>query len=97
MNIIETLPKNLEIGNKVYSIGVWVTFLDRLSIGYRNVMDKSDCLVSVCVEPENDPITPDETKGCAINEGIGNAKSLDEAASMVADYIFKHDYNTKTF
>lgn len=97
MNIIETLPKNIETNDKVYSIAVWVTFLNRLVIGYRNAFDKSDCLVSVCVEPENDPITPDETKGCAINEGIGNAKSLDEAAAMVADYIFKHDYNKKTF
>lgn len=97
MNIIETLPKNLEIGNKIYSVAVWVSAFNKLVIGYRNVLDKSDCLVSVCVEPENEPLTPDETVGYAINAGIGNAKSLDNAASMIVDFIFKHDYNKKTF
>ena len=96
MNVIETLPKNVEIGNQTYSIAVWVTFLNRLAIGYRNILDKSDCLVSVCVEPENAPITPDETKGC-INEGVGNAKTLDDATLMVADFIYSHNYNKKTF
>lgn len=97
MNIIETLPKNLEVGNKTYSIAVWVSAFNKLVIGYHNVFDKYDRLVSVCVEPENEPLTPDETMGYAINTGIGNAKSLDNAASMIADFIFKHNYNKKTF
>lgn len=97
MNIIETLPKNIEVGNQTYSVAVWVSAFNKLVIGYRNIFDKSDHLVSVCVEPENEPLTPDETIDCAINAGIGNAKSLDNAASMVADFIFKHEYNKKTF
>lgn len=97
MNIIESLPKNIETNDKVYSVSVWVSAFNKLVVGYRNIMDKSDCLVSVCVEPENEPLTPDETMDYAINAGIGNAKSLDDAASMVADFIFKHDYNKKTF
>jgi len=90
MNKIELLPKNIYYNNDLYQIRMWVTFRDRLCIGYRDPLDKNlNSLFSVCVEPENEPRTIESTIGF-LNEYIGNMKSVDDACDELLNWIEKN-------
>lgn len=90
MNKIETLKKNVWVDNQLYSPKVYLTAWDKWCISYINVVDHSDKLCSVCVEPENKPIKIEDTIGCSLNEYIGNACTLDDAVDMINKYISKY-------
>lgn len=87
MNKIELLPKDLHVNNEHYQLGMWVTAFARLCIGYRHIFGKKDTLFSVCIEPEHKPISIAETKGWFLNNGIGNAVSVDDACDEILNYI----------
>lgn len=88
MNKIELLPKTIVVNDIRYDIGMWVTAWDRLCIGYRDPFNRSCCdLCSVCVEPENEPTKIEDTIGCDINDGVGNARTIDDAIEMIKEYI----------
>ena len=89
MNKIETLKKNVWVDNQLYSPKVYLTAWDKWCISYVNVVNHSDKLCSVCVEPENEPIQIEDTIGY-INEYIGNARTLDDAVDMINKYISKY-------
>ena len=88
MNIIETLPKTFEHNGVMYTLSMHVTAFDKLCICYREMFGERKILCSVCVEPNNDPIKIENTIG-TINEYVGNARSLDDAAKMLKDYVNK--------
>ena len=97
MNKIELLPKNIYYNNDLYQIRMWVTFRDRLCIGYRDPLDKNlNSLFSVCVEPENEPRTIESTIGF-LNEYIGNMKSVDDACDELLNWIEKNKENFKCY
>lgn len=96
MNKIELLPKDLHVNNKDYQLGMWVTAFARLCIGYRHIFDKKDTLFSVCVEPEHKPVSIAETKGWFLNNGIGNAVSVDDACDEILNYIELNGYSVET-
>jgi len=91
MNKIELLPKDIYYNDDLYQLNMWVTAFGRLCIGYRLALNsKHDSLFSVCVEPENHPHSIVECGSGWINEGIGNAVSLNDACEELLDYIEKH-------
>lgn len=93
MNIIETLPKSFEKDGILYGIEMHVTAFDKLCICYRSMISaKKEILCSVCVEPENKPVKIEDTIGCVMNEYVGNAQNLDNAAIMLKDFVKNH-YN----
>lgn len=89
MNIIGTLVKNIRANDEIYSPCIYITAWDKWCIAYVNVLDKTDKLCSVCVEPENNPIEIENTIG-TINDHVGNARSLDDATKMIKDYVEKN-------
>ena len=89
MNIIETLVKSIRANDKFYSPCTYLTAWDKWCIAYVNIFDKTDKLCSVCVEPENDPVEIENTIG-TMNDRVGNARSLDDAAKMIKDYVEKN-------
>lgn len=98
MNKIELLPKDIYVNDVLYQIRLWVTAFGRLCIGYKNatthnILDKNIHLFSVCVEPENKPVSIQDTIGY-LNEYVGNAKTLDDACDEIMKWIEK---NKKTF
>lgn len=91
MNIIETLPRTINVNGVHYQIELHVTIFDKLCISYREMFKKEgafgrESICSVCVEPENEPRKIEDTIGC-LNEGIGNARTLDDAAIMLKEYV----------
>ena len=93
MNKVELLPKEFYYKDDLYQIAMWVTMFGRLCIGYRNPLDVNHkSLCSVCVEPENDQYDIKEPGSGWLNEGIGNAKTLDDACDMLNKYIVKQGY-----
>jgi len=91
MNIIETLPRTFTVNDVTYTLETHVTAWDKLCICYREMIRKTptsirEILCSVCVEPENEPRTIESTIGY-INEYIGNARTLDDAANMLKEYV----------
>ena len=96
MNIIETLPKTFEYGRVMYSLSMHVTAFNRLCICYREMLGNRTILCSVCVEPENEPIKIENTIG-TINEYVGNAQTLDDAAEMLKEYVEKNFNITNNF
>ena len=93
MNKVELLPKDFYYKDDLYQLNLWITGFGRICIGYRNSLDvKHTVLVSVCVEPENDPHDIKEPGSGWLNEGIGNAKTLDDACDMLNKYIVKQRY-----
>lgn len=91
MNIIETLPKTFEVDNVLYTLEMHITAWDRLCIGYREAFKKEgawtrESICSVCVEPENEPRKIEDTIGY-LNEGVGNARTLDDAALILKKYV----------
>ena len=91
MNIIETLQKTFEHDGTLYTLELHVTAWDRLCISYREAFKKDgaytrESICSVCVEPENEPRKIEDTVGY-LNEGVGNAKTLDDAAQMLKEYV----------
>ena len=94
MNIIETLPKTFEYNDTMYTLSLHVTAWDRLCICYREMLRKTptsvrEILCSVCVESENKPRKIEDTIGY-LNEGVGNARTLDDAALMLKEYVEKN-------
>lgn len=96
MNKIELLPKKLEFEDTLYWVRMWVTFKCYLCIGYINPLKQNSSLFSVCVEPENEPISIASTIGC-LNEYIGNAVSVDDACEELLDWIEKNKEDFKTY
>ena len=86
MNKVELLPKNLKINDKWYQPRLYITAFGKWCIAYKNMGDLNDHLCSVCVEPENKPRKIEETIGY-LNEGIGNARTLNAAANMLKKYV----------
>lgn len=98
MNKIELLPKEIYFKDDLYQVAMWVTAFERLCIGYRNPLNvKRDSLFSVCVEPENDPHDIVEYGSGWLNEGIGNAVSVDDACEMILKHIEKHNDEFKCY
>jgi len=91
MNIIETLPKTFNYNETMYTLSMHVTAFNRLCICYREMLGNRKILCSVCVEPENKPVKIEHTIG-TINEYVGNARSLDDAAEMLNNYV-RNTYN----
>ena len=97
MNKIELLPKDIYVNDTLYQIHLWVTAFGKLCIGYKNIMsiisrnilDKNLYLFSVCVEPENEPISIENTIGY-LNEYVGNARTLDDACDEIMNWIEKN-------
>ena len=87
MNKVETLVKEVELNGKTYLPKVFITAFGRWCVSYRNIFDREDCLCSVCVEPENEPTKIEDTIGCDINDGVGNARTIDDAIEMIKEYI----------
>lgn len=90
MNIIETLPRTFESDGIMYTLCMHVTAFDRLCIYYREMIPNDDgarkILCSVCVEPENEPVKIEDTIG-TFNDYVGNARTLDDAAEMLKNYV----------
>lgn len=102
MNKIELLPKTIFTNDIHYQLRVWVTFKDRLCIGYKDIMNtdplsKSVHLFSVCVEPENEPWEITEPGSGWLNDGIGNTRTFDDACDMILNYIEKHKNEFKYY
>ena len=96
MNKIELLPKDLHVNNDHYQLGMWVTFFGNLCIGYRHIFDKcKGSLFSVCIEPENEPVSIRSTETSCINSYIGNAKTVDDACEEILSYIEMKGYDAK--
>ena len=96
MNKIELLPKDIYFENTLYQVAMWVTAFGRLCIGYRKSLDPThESLFSVCVEPENQPHSILEKGIGYLNEGIGNAVSVDDACEELLDYIEKNKEDFK--
>ena len=91
MNIIETLQKTFEHDGTLYTLELHVTAWNRLCIGYRDAFKKDgtytrEFICSVCVEPENEPRKIEDGVGY-LNGRVGNAKTLDDAAQMLKEYV----------
>ena len=98
MNKIELLPKDIYYKDDLYQVAMWITAFGRLCIGYRNPLNvKRDSLFSVCVEPEKDPSDIKEYGSGRLNEGIGNAVSVDDACEMILEYIEKNKDSFKCY
>ena len=100
MNIIETLPKTFENNGNMYTLEMHVTVFDKLCICYKemlphDIVGTRNILCSVCVEPENKPLKIEDTIGFALNEYVGNARTIEDAAKMLKDYVYKTYINTK--
>lgn len=94
MNIIETLHKTFKYNGTMYTLSLHVTAFDTLCICYREMLRKTPTsvrkiLCSVCVEPENEPRKIEVTIGY-LNSRIGNARTLDDAALMLKEYVEKN-------
>ena len=89
MNIIETLPKTFEHNGVTYTLSMHVTAFNRLCICYREMLGNRNILCSVCVEPENKPINIEDTVDFALNDHVGNERTLDAAAKMLKNYVNK--------
>ena len=96
MNIIETLPKTFEHNDVTYTLSMHVTVFNRLCICYREMLGNRNILCSVCVEPENKPINIEDTVDFALNDHVGNERTLDAAAKMLKNYVNK-TYIIRTF
>lgn len=95
MNIIETLPKAIRHNDILYVLSVYVTAWNNLCVCYKEAFkheghDFQEILVSVCVEPDNEPRTIESTIGCFLNEYVGNARTFDDAAQMLKEYVEKN-------
>ena len=102
MNKIELLPKEIFWNDSHFQLRMWVTAWNRLCIGYKNILNtdprnKFAHLFSVCVEPENEPSDIKEYGSGWLNEGIGNAVSVDDACEMILKYIEKHNDEFKCY
>jgi len=99
MNKIELLPKEIYYKDDVYHIRMWLTVFGSLCLGYCNPLDhkSSNALFSVCVEPENPPHSIVERGSGWLNEGIGNAVSVDDACEELLDYINKNKEDFKCY
>ena len=90
MNTIESLPRTFKSNGTSYTLCMHVTAFDRLCICYRELIQRYDgsrpILCSVCVEPENDPVKIEDTIG-TLNEYVGNARTLDDAAEILKTYV----------
>ena len=96
MSIIETLPRTFTVNNVTYTLEMHVTAWDKLCICYREMIRKTptsitEILCSVCVEPDNDPVNIEDTIE-HFNEYIGNARTLEDAAEMLNNYV-RNTYN----
>ena len=92
MNIIETLPRTFEFNGIMYALGMHITAFDKLCIYYKEMIPQDNgirnILCSVCVEPDNEPFKIEDTSG--INEYVGNTRTLNDAAQMLKDYVYKN-------
>lgn len=99
MNKIEQLPKFIYIDDNVYSLAVWITAFNRISVGYKNTTDR-DCmgnpiyLCSVCVEPENEPFSVLNSADNYMNKNIGNMPTFDDACDDLMNYIKVNNIKT---
>lgn len=92
-HLIEDLPRAIYYEHDLYQPAVYITAWNRLCVGYKKTFrtkNEHGILFSVVVEPENKPLDIEETKGCLINEYIGNAQNFDNAVSMVKKFVEKH-------
>lgn len=85
-NKLESLKKQINVNNKLYSPMVFITAWGRWCISYRNIFDHKDFLCSVYVEPENKPRKIENTIRY-LTEGFGNARSIDDAIDMILKYV----------
>ena len=92
-NKVELLPRDFYYKDDLYQLNLWITGFGRICIGYRNSLDvKHTSLVSVCVEPENEPHNITDPNSGWLNAGIGNTRNLDDACDMLKKYLIDNNY-----
>lgn len=92
MNKIEELEKNVKVNGIIYQPRLFLNAWDNWCITYSDVLNRSNHLCSVTVEPDNEPMSIEESLKSWINPGIGNARTLDDAVDMIKKYIKDKNY-----
>lgn len=82
---IENLKKDVLVNDVNYFPNIYLNAWGNWTIAYISLNRKYLC--SVCVEPDNEPVNIEDTLNCAINSGIGNARTFDDAIDMINNYI----------
>lgn len=87
MNKIETLPLSVEHEEKHYVCKIFGNIFGNWCISYVEFLNENNYICSVCVEPENEPKDIQSVPSGCFNGRIGNARTLDDAADMILDYL----------
>ena len=87
MNKIEELEKKVEVNGIIYQPRLFLNGWDNWCVTYSDILNRSNHLCSVTVEPDNEPKSIEESLESWINSGIGNARTLDDAVDMINEYI----------
>ena len=82
---IENLKKVISVNNVDYYPNIYLNAWGNWTIAYKSL--NKDYLCSVCVEPDNESVNIEDTLNCAINSGVGNARTFDDAIDMINNYI----------
>lgn len=85
---IDKLKKVVSVNNIDYYPNIYLNAWNNWTIAYKSL--GKEYLCSVCVEPDNEPVDIADTLNCAINSGIGNARTFDDAIEMIVNYINKN-------
>ena len=92
MNKIEELEKNVKVNGITYQPRLFLNAWDNWCVTYSDILNRSNHLCSVTVEPDNEPKSIEESLKSWINQGIGNARTLDDAVDMIKKYIKDKNY-----
>jgi hypothetical protein len=87
---IENLKKVVSVNNVDYYPNIYPNAWGNWTIAYISINCISlskKYLCSVCIEPDNEPVNIEDTLNCAINSGVGNARTFDDAIDMINNYI----------
>lgn len=82
---IEKLKKTVVVNDVSYFPNIYLNAWGNWTIAYKSL--NKNYLCSVCIEPDNEPVNIADTLNCAINSGIGNARTFDDAVDMINNYI----------
>lgn len=82
---MDKLKKVVTANDVAYYPNIYLNAWGNWTIAYISLSRKYLC--SVCVEPDNEPVTIEDTLNCSLNSGIGNARTFDDAIDMINNYI----------
>jgi hypothetical protein len=85
MGFLNKIKKVIEVNDKSYYPYIYLNAWNNWTIAYKSLNNEYFC--SVCVEPDNEPVYIEDTIGCAINSGCGNAKTPEDAIDMINKYF----------